>query len=89
MGVTNFVARDDAGASKPTETRVCRTSRQSRHHHRIFQALFDSWKISRSKVSRTQLDVRTIECVNVLLLLLLKNTPHTRCTCRFKINVNQ
>ena len=35
MGVTNFVARDDAGASKPTETRVCRTSRQSRHHHEV------------------------------------------------------
>ena len=33
MGVTKFVARDDAGASKPTETRVCCTSRQSRHHH--------------------------------------------------------
>ena len=35
MGVTKFVARDDAGASKPTETRVCRTSRQSRHHNEV------------------------------------------------------
>ena len=35
MGVTKFVARDDAGASKPTEARVCRTSRQSRHHHEV------------------------------------------------------
>ena len=35
MGVTKFVARDDAGASKPTEIRVCRTSRQSRHHHKV------------------------------------------------------
>ena len=35
MGVTKFIARDDAGASKPTETRVCRTSRQSRHLHEV------------------------------------------------------
>ena len=35
MGVTKFVARDDAGASKPTKTRVCRTSRQSRHHQEV------------------------------------------------------
>ena len=33
MGVAKFVTQGVTGASKPTETRVCRTTRQSRHHH--------------------------------------------------------
>ena len=70
MGVTKFVARDDASASKPAETRVCRTSRQSRHHHEV--SIRPCSILARSPGARCHAHrraVRTIECANVLRTL--------------------